>query len=112
MTAVLRPTAEQQRAHRGLLDAKGPGDGARNLADFEGVGQPRAVVIPLGSEEDLGLALQAAERLRVEDPVAVALEGRAQRALLFLAEAADRMWRRGEHATHSDARRGGSPARA
>ena len=51
-----------------------PGD----LADIEGMGQAHAVVVALGREEYLRLVLQAAERLGVDDPVAVALETGAE----------------------------------
>ena len=49
---------------------------------------PRAVVIALGRDEDLRLVLQAPERLAVHDPVAVALQRRAQRAVGLLDRAA------------------------
>ena len=51
---------------------------------LERVRHPRAEVVALGGDEDLRLALQAPERLRVHDAVAVALERRAQRALVGL----------------------------
>src|SRR5207248_2713115 len=49
----------------------------------ERVGQARAVVVALGRHEHLGLVLQPPEGLAVHDPVAVALQGRAQRAVLL-----------------------------
>ena len=52
-----------------------------DLRDLQRVGQPRAVVVALGRDEDLRLVLQAAERLGVHDPVAVALQRRAQPAV-------------------------------
>src|SRR6476620_10930893 len=44
-------------------------------------------------DEDLRLALQPAERLRVHDPVAVALERRADGRLLFRTQASARLVR-------------------
>ena len=68
--------------------AQRPRDDARDGGRLERVRHPRAVVVALGVDEDLCLALQPAERLRVDDPVAVALERRADgRRLLGLARA-------------------------
>ena len=50
---------------------------------LERVGQPGAVVVALGRDEDLGLVLEPPERLGVHDPVAVALERRAQRRVVL-----------------------------
>ena len=61
--------AERARDH--------PGDPGR----LERVRHARPVVVVRRVDEDLRLALQAAERLRVQDPVAVALERRPHRAL-------------------------------
>ena len=44
------------------------------------MGEPGAEVVALGIDEDLRLVAQAAERLGVDDAVAVALERRAQAA--------------------------------
>ena len=52
-------------------------DGASNLADFEGVGESGNIVVAEWGDEDLGLVLEAAECLAVEDAVAVALVFRA-----------------------------------
>src|SRR5688572_14732540 len=41
--------------------------------------QPRPVMIPFGREKDLRLVLEAAECLRVNHPVAIALERRTDR---------------------------------
>ena len=48
---------------------------------------PRPEVVAGGVDEDLRLALQPPERLRVQDPVAVALERRAQAAFVLRARA-------------------------
>jgi hypothetical protein len=50
-------------------------------------------VVALGIDEDLRLEAQPAERLRVDDAVAVALERRAQPALLLGEVAAARLVR-------------------
>ncbi len=57
-----------------FIQVEGGGDGARDLRDLDGVGEPGAEVIrePLG--EDLRLVLQAAEGASMNDAVAVALE--------------------------------------
>ena len=65
--------------------------GAGDLGHLEGVGQARDEVVALGVDEDLGLVLQPAERLRVEDAIAVALEGGAELVGLFGADAALRV---------------------
>ena len=49
-------------------------DRAADLRDLHRVGEPRAVEVVLAREEDLGLRLELAERVRVDDPVAVDLE--------------------------------------
>ena len=73
--------AEPDRLGQVLVQPQRAGDGAGDPAGLERVAQPRPVVVPLGSDEDLGLVLQPAEGLRVDDPVAVALERRAQRTV-------------------------------
>ena len=69
-----------------------PGDPGR----LERVREPGAVVVALGRDEDLGLVLEPAERLRVHDPVAVALERRAERRVLLRDGAASGIGARGE----------------
>jgi len=49
-----------------------------DLGDLQGVGQAHPVVVSLGRQEHLRLVLEAPERLGMHDPVAVALEARAQ----------------------------------
>jgi hypothetical protein len=61
-----------------LVQAQGPGDGPGHLGDLQGVGEADAVVVPLGGDEHLGLVLQPAERLGMDDPVPVSLEGGSQ----------------------------------
>src|SRR3546814_19564300 len=61
----------------------GPGgaDRARDLRHLDRVGQPRAVVIALVVDEDLGLVLQPPDGAGMDDAVAVALKAGARRAL-------------------------------
>ncbi len=40
-----------------LVKPQGPGNGAGNLGDLQGVGEPGAVVVSLGREENLGFVL-------------------------------------------------------
>src|SRR5438309_3022201 len=63
-----------------LVQAERPSDGPADLRYFEAVGQTDTVVIPVGGDEDLGLVAQAAERHRVDQPVAIALENVARTA--------------------------------
>src|SRR5215211_6281456 len=60
-----------------LVEAERASHAARDPARFERVREPRAVVVALGRDEHLRLVLEAPERLRVHDPVTVALKGRA-----------------------------------
>ncbi|MPL73151.1 Iron-sulfur cluster insertion protein ErpA [bioreactor metagenome] len=54
------------------------GDRARHLRHLDGVRHPGAVIIALVLDEDLGLVLEPAEGRGMDDPVAVALERRAE----------------------------------
>jgi len=66
-----------------LIEPQGLGDGPGDLGDFQGVGQPGAIVIAGGGEEDLGLVLEAAEGLGVDDPIPVPLKGGTEITLPF-----------------------------
>ena len=59
------------------------GDGHGDLGHLEGMGEAGALVV-VGEDEHLGLAGESAERGRVQDAVAVALEARTQRVGLLL----------------------------
>ena len=63
-----------------FVEAKGPRYGPGNLADFKGVGQAGAVVIPFRGEENLRFVGEPPEALAVNDPVAVLLVLGAQLA--------------------------------
>jgi hypothetical protein len=66
-----------------LVERQRPRQRARHLTDLDRVGQPRAVIVSLMLHEDLRLVLEPAEGAAMDDPVAVALEGRAMRAFGF-----------------------------
>ncbi len=76
---VAQIVPEGDRLRQILVEAQCAGDGARDMADVERVGQSNPVVIPLGSEEHLRLVFETAERLGMDDPVTVALEAGTDR---------------------------------
>ena len=69
-----------------LVQPQRPRHRARDPARLERVSEPRPVVVTLGSDEHLRLVLQPPERLRVNDPVAIALERGPQGAVGLLAQ--------------------------
>jgi len=71
-----------------LVQAQRSGDPARDPGRLQGVREARPEVVAAGVDEDLRLVPEPAERLRVDDPVAVALERRPQAALLLRVYAA------------------------
>ena len=76
--------AERDRLGQVLVQPERPRHGPRDPRHLEGVGHARAEVVALGGDEHLRLVLEAAEGLGVDDPVAVALERRSQRALALV----------------------------
>ena len=56
------------------VEAEGSGDGARDLRDFEGVGETVAKVVGVAAGEDLSLGFETAEGAGMDDAVAVALK--------------------------------------
>src|SRR5438128_11316522 len=80
--------AEPDRLDEILVQAQPAGDDARDSRCLERVRHPRSEVIALRVDENLCLALEAAKRLRMDDPVTIALERRTQLAIILLAEAA------------------------
>jgi hypothetical protein len=79
---------ERDRFGQIFVEAKRARQRAGDLRDFEGMGQTSPVVVALGGEEDLRLALESAESGRVDDPVAITLEGGAARRGGFVEPAA------------------------
>ena len=57
-----------------LVQPQGPGGRPGDLGHLERMGEPDSVVVALRRDEDLGLVLEAAEGLRVNDAVAIQLE--------------------------------------
>jgi hypothetical protein len=80
---VAEVVPERDRLGQVLVQRQGPRDRARDPGRLERVREPRSVVVALGRDEHLRLVLEAPERLRVHDPVAVALERRAHRRVLL-----------------------------
>ena len=80
--------AEADRLDEILVQPERAGDDAGDPGRLERVGHPGAVVVARRVDEHLRLALEAPERLGVDDPVAVALEGRPHVGLLFGSEPA------------------------
>src|SRR5204863_5144211 len=82
---------EPDRLRQILVQPQRARDAARDAGRLERVREPRPVMVAVRVDEDLRLVLEAPERLRVDDPVAVALEGRPQAALLLRREPAARL---------------------
>ena len=80
---VAEIVAEPDRLGQILVQAQRPRDDARDRRRLERVRHPGSVVVALRVDEDLRLALQPPERLRVDDAVAVALERRPHAARLL-----------------------------
>src|SRR5581483_11416678 len=83
--------AEPDRLREVLVQPQPARDAARDPGRLERVREPRAEVVALGIDEDLRLVAEPPERLRVHDPVAVALERRPQAALVLRMLAAARL---------------------
>ena len=84
---VAEVVAERDRFGQLLVQPQHLGDAARDLRHLERVRQPRPIVIAGRREEHLRLVLQPAERLAVDDAIAIALERRADRILCLGAQA-------------------------
>src|SRR5262245_21696986 len=67
-----------------FVERERPRDGAANLRNLERMGDPGAIQIALVIHEHLGLVDEAAERIRMDDAVASALE--------FTSKAWRRLW--------------------
>ena len=71
-----------------FVEAEHRSGGARDLRDLDGVRQAVAEMIGEARREDLGLGFQAAKGARMNDAIAIALEGIAVRMLRFRIAAA------------------------
>ena len=72
---------QRHRLGQILVQCQATGDGTGDLGDLDAVGEPRAVMISLVKDEDLGLVLQAAKGCGMKDSIAIALKDGAHRAL-------------------------------
>ena len=75
---------ERQRLGQIFIEPQRPSQGTGDLRHLDGVGQARAEMVALVEHEDLRLVLQAPERRRVDDPVAIPLELAARRRARFV----------------------------
>ncbi len=78
---VAEVVAETDRLGEILVQAQRTGSGARDLRDLERMGQARPVVVAGRRDEHLRLVLEPPERLRMDDPVTVALKRGPQPAV-------------------------------
>src|SRR5690606_37633365 len=76
---------QAERFGQVLVETQSSREYAADLCHLEAVRQPHAKMIAIGRDEDLGLAGQAAEGDRMDDPVAVALEFAARSAAALVA---------------------------
>ena len=67
-----------------LVEAQGAGDGPGHLLHLQGVGEPGPVVVAQRRHEHLGLVLEPAKGLAMEDPVPIPHEAGADLAGLDL----------------------------
>ena len=88
---VAEIVAERDRLGQLFVQAQHLRDRARDLRHLERVRQARAVVIAGRREEHLRLVLQPAERLAVDDAIAVALKRRPDVVFRLGAQAAARV---------------------
>jgi hypothetical protein len=69
--------AETDRFDEIFVESEGARDRAGHLRDLERMGQPNPVVVSFGSQENLGLMGQSAERLGMQDAISILLEAGA-----------------------------------
>ena len=65
---------QRQRFGEVFVESEHAGKRSRHLSDFERMGQPRAVMVALVEDKDLGFVLEPAEGGRVDNAVAIAPE--------------------------------------
>ena len=78
-----------------LVEAQGTGDSTGDLRHLYSVGQAGAVMVPLRGQKNLGLVLQPAEALAMDDAVPVPHEAGAQVIGSFLPLPAQRVFGQG-----------------
>ena len=74
---VAEVVGERQGFGQVLVEPQAARQGAGDLRHLDGVGQAGAEAVAFVEHEDLGLVLEASEGAGMDDPVAVAAEGRA-----------------------------------
>ncbi len=75
--------AEPNRLDQVLVEPERAGDRPGDLGDLQRVGQPGAVVIAERGDKHLGLVLEPAEWLGVDNSITIALEVGSHRQLLL-----------------------------
>jgi len=80
---VSQVVRQRHRLSQVFVQAQGAGNGAGDLRRLHGVRQPCPVVVALVIDEHLRLVLEPAERGRVDDAVAIALERQPESVLRF-----------------------------
>ena len=65
---------ERNRLGKVLVEIQGPRDGPGDLGNLQGVSEPGDIMVAARRDEYLGLVLQPAKRLGVDEPIAVPLE--------------------------------------
>jgi hypothetical protein len=76
-----------------LIQPKRPGHGSADRGNFDGVGQPSAIVIPFAIQENLGLSIQTSEGGTVNNAIPIALKAGAEGMFRFLTEASGTLCR-------------------
>ena len=71
-----------------LVKVQGAGYGTGYLGNLQGMGKARYIVVAQRSYKNLSFMFESAERLAVDDAVAVTLKGGAHRTWLFRPEPA------------------------
>src|SRR5262249_59792237 len=80
---MAKVVSERERLGEIVVEGKRTGSRARDLPNFERMGEPRAEMIGLMRNEDLRLEGQSAESCAMDDTIAVALEGRTRGRIRF-----------------------------
>ncbi len=71
---------QRDRFRQVLVQVQGLGDRPGNLRNFQGMGEPGPVVVASRRQKHLGFMLEAPERLRMDNPIAIVLKGGPERA--------------------------------
>jgi len=77
---VAQIVAESNGFGQIFIQSQSPRQGARDLGDFQGMGQAGPIMIAFRRQENLGLVLQTPESFAVQDPVPIDLKSGPDRA--------------------------------